>query len=119
MSTFKEDLCKMLKAVRLACGYSQSTIATALGVCRSTYSYYELGKTTPDLVTLRDLAAVFGIPPEAFLYPENYLSVSSARVRARGRRKAFVKPEHIGQLSTEEKQLIAKLRVERLAAQSK
>ena len=56
MQDHKQDLAVMLRRLRLDCGYSQKAVATGLGVERSTYSNYELGKVSPDLHTLRRLA---------------------------------------------------------------
>lgn len=104
MPTYKENLSKMLRAVRLACGYTQASVAAALGVTRSAYTCYETGKTCPDLDALRILASVFGIPPESFLYPERWLAPSP---RARAPKKSHPNPNAIGQLTPEEKALIA------------
>ena len=41
-------LSRTLKKLRKNCGYTQKEVAKELGVDRSTYAYYETGKTTPD-----------------------------------------------------------------------
>ena len=56
-TTFAERL----RAWRRAAGLTQQVVATALGVERSTYTYYETGKTKPDLNTLVRLAQMFGV----------------------------------------------------------
>lgn len=38
-----------LRELRIKSGYTQSQIAKILNIDRSTYSYYEIGKTTPDI----------------------------------------------------------------------
>lgn len=111
MSTFEEDLRKMLRDLRLACGYSQKAVACALGIERSTYSCYESGKVVPGLGTLKKLADIFHIPAEAFLYPEEYICMEKTRQRAP--KKLSDDPETIGQLSPEEKRWIAKRRTQR------
>ncbi len=50
-----------LKEYRVLCGYSQQQLADVLNIHRSTYSYYELGKTEPSLDNIRTLAMVFGV----------------------------------------------------------
>lgn len=81
MQDHKQDLAVMLRRLRLDCGYSQKAVATGLGVERSTYSNYELGKVSPDLDTLRRLAQIYAVPLEAFLYPEEYRTIEAARQR--------------------------------------
>jgi len=58
MSNFKKDLEKMLRNVRITCGLSQREVAEMLHINRSTYTYYETGKTSPDIDTLRKLAMI-------------------------------------------------------------
>ncbi len=54
-------LSKMLKKIRLGCGFTQKQIADVLGVDRSTYTYYEIGKTSPDIKTLIKMARMFNV----------------------------------------------------------
>ena len=56
-----------LKAVRKASMLTQQIVATALGIDRSTYTYYETGKTRPDLPTLVRLAQMFGVSTDELL----------------------------------------------------
>ena len=105
MATYMEDLSKMLRAVRLACGFSQHNVAMALEVNRSTYTYYEVGRTMPDVPTLKKLADIFSIPAEAFLYPEDFSSLGATGRRRP--RKPCLNPTCLGQLSPAEKSLIA------------
>ena len=72
MTAFNKDLGAMLRTMRLAKNATQESVAKLLGVTRSAYSYYESGKTSPDLHDLRVLAEFFGIPPADFFYPELY-----------------------------------------------
>ncbi len=107
--TYWEDLQKMLRAVRIACGYSQENVASVLRVNRSTYTNYETGGTNPDTATLITLGKIYQIPPEAFLYPESYTDLTSARKRVR--HMPAYDPQKIGELSKEEKQIIAAYRI--------
>lgn len=100
----------MLKAIRSACGLSQANIADALGINRATYTNYESGKSYPDLITVIELAKMFQIPPESFLYPEEYSDLDTARQRVK--HTPMVNPEKIGDLSKEEKELIASYRLQ-------
>lgn len=50
-----------LRKLRENNGCTQQQIADALGVNRSTYAYYESGKTTPDIDTIIKLAKIFNI----------------------------------------------------------
>ncbi len=49
-----------LRKYRIENGYSQNHIANILGIERSTYTYYEVGKTTPVVFDLMRLADLYG-----------------------------------------------------------
>lgn len=113
MGNYRRDLSKMLRTVRQSCGLSQAVVASGLGVHRATYSYYEEGRTTPSIETLVTLGKIFDIPPEAFLYPEEFQSVQAARIKPS--LKDCWSIEHLGYLNPEEQELIVQLRSGRLA----
>jgi len=50
-----------LKRLRLYCGLTQKQIADLLNIDRSTYTYYETGKTVPDVETLKKLSRLYYI----------------------------------------------------------
>ena len=50
-----------LKLLRQKGGYSQNKLAEYCGLDRSSYSYYELGKTAPSLETMVKLARFYGV----------------------------------------------------------
>lgn len=50
-----------LKYYRSECGLTQQDVADLLGLERSSYTYYETGKTTPDIETLVRLSKIFHI----------------------------------------------------------
>lgn len=104
-----DNLRNMLKKIRLLCGYSHADVAKALGISRPTYTYYELGRTAPDMVTLVALARIYGVPPECFLHPEEFTDLETSRQRAS--RTAAVDPQRIGDLSSEERRLVAEYRL--------
>lgn len=56
-----------LKYYRHECGLTQQQVADRLKIERSTYTYYETGKTKPDINTLIKIAKVFNISYTALL----------------------------------------------------
>lgn len=111
MDKYKADLQKMLRNARMTCGFSQNQVADILHMDRSTYTYYESGKTTPDISTLRRLALLFRVPADAFLFPEDYDAQAPDKLRMYSRKKACPSPQKIGELTREEKRMIAAYRV--------
>lgn len=59
----KQELAENLRLIRSWKGLSQEEIAKVLNVDRSTYAYYELGKTEPDLLALIKLCKFYEIEP--------------------------------------------------------
>ena len=49
--------------------FTQAQLAAVLSVDRSTYAYYELGKTIPGIHALIKLAAFYHLDIESFLIP--------------------------------------------------
>lgn len=58
---------QFLKEIRVAAGYTQKDIADILKVDRSTYAYYESGKTEPNIQKLRQLANLYAMPLDDLL----------------------------------------------------
>lgn len=56
-----------LKYYRHECGLTQQQVADRLKIERSTYTYYETGKTKPDINTLIKIAKVFNVNYTALL----------------------------------------------------
>ncbi len=50
-----------LKKFRVASGLTQQQVADVLNLDRSTYAYYEAGKTTPDIKSVSKLVKIFNI----------------------------------------------------------
>ncbi|MBR1779062.1 MAG: helix-turn-helix domain-containing protein [Clostridia bacterium] len=50
-----------LKRLRENCGYTQWQVADALNIDRSTYAYYETGKTVPNINTIIKLSKIFNV----------------------------------------------------------
>ena len=53
-----------LKQLRTDAGYTQQDIADMLGINRSTYAYYECGKTEPAIRHLKKLSALYKLHME-------------------------------------------------------
>lgn len=58
-----------LRYYRTRAGYSQRQVAEYLGLCRSAYTYYETGKSTPSAADLARLAGLYAIRMEDFFAP--------------------------------------------------
>lgn len=95
-----------LRELRIKSGYTQNQIAKILNIDRSTYSYYEIGKTMPDVSVLIILSKVFNIPINELLSDEN----NPKSLADRGIRQNFVcgkkNSSHIYELSGPEKELV-------------
>lgn len=50
-----------LRFLRQRDGYTQRYLAEYLNIDRSTYTYYEMGKTEPKLAKLQELAKLFQV----------------------------------------------------------
>ena len=72
-SEFQTNLGQMLRMQRKNVGLSQSEIAKKLGISRTSYVYYEMGRICPDLVTVKKIAEVFGVEPSLFFNPEQFI----------------------------------------------
>lgn len=83
MDTYHHDFADMLRCRRVAPGLSQADVARKLHMNRSTYSYYEDGKTMPCIGTIRKLLTLLALPADAFLYPEQYIPEDAPRKLAR------------------------------------
>lgn len=59
-----------LKKLRQNIGYTQQQVADALSIERSTYTYYETGKTTPDINTIKKLSKIFNVSYDVLLNSE-------------------------------------------------
>ena len=65
----RENFSEQLKRRRKQEGLTQELLGEALGIDRSTYAYYEGGKTCPDLRMVCRLAGIFRITPNDLLGP--------------------------------------------------
>ncbi len=108
-SSKNEQLASILRRLRLEAGYTQQNVADSLNINRSTYTYYETGKTTPDIHTLKVLAKVFNVGVDVFL-EDDATKILSDPGKRRPKKIVWDKPTTIGQLSSKEKSLIALVR---------
>lgn len=82
MSSYYEELGKMLHDLRVCRDFKQETVAKALGIGRSTYSDMERARIRPQIEHLFKLAELYHVLPETFLYPEDYRHPETTRERA-------------------------------------
>ncbi len=75
-----EKLSNKIKILREKLGLTQSEIAECLGIDRSTYTYYENGRTIPPWHTLRKIAQVFRVSYTDLLEDENKSIVSDVLI---------------------------------------
>lgn len=101
-----------LRELRVKCGYTQNQVAKLLNIDRSTYAYYETGKTRPDVFSLLLLSKIFNIPINELLadesLPRNVTDSGNGNVSdyVCGRKNS----SRIFNLSAEEKELIGAFR---------
>lgn len=121
-----KELGLKLKYYRESCELSQQQIANALNVDRSTYTYYETGKTTPSAITLLKLSKIFNVPCSIFLESINQeldlnslVADSVDNKKSRDTTKSYESDEKIYDLSKEEKDILIAYRVLNKSGQEK
>lgn len=98
-----------LRELRVKCGYTQNQVAKLLNIDRSTYAYYETGKTRPDIFSLLMLSKIFNLPINELLADESAphgFSDSGSMDYVRGKKNS----SRIFDLSREEKELVGAFR---------
>lgn len=98
-------LYQTLKKLREECGYTQQQIADVLQLERSTYAYYETGRTTPDVRTICTLAKIYHVPVGHLLNEEEEPKVSDT-AQKRMADDSLLEDERVNTLTREEKQLL-------------
>lgn len=104
---------KRLKRFREESGYTQSIVANILGIERSTYTYYETGKTTPVVFDLMRLCRLYRVTMDdlcgynADVSGALGLGDSGQTVKVRPRRKDRYLRDSLQDLTTDEQQLLA------------
>lgn len=104
---FAINLGESLRELRLSYRYTQQNIADTLAINRSAYTYYETGKTQPDIATIKQLAILYNMDVDSILC--NHDKIKTQRKLPKNRTQ--VNPKRINELSSQEKRLIAQLRV--------
>ncbi|MBQ5590906.1 MAG: helix-turn-helix domain-containing protein [Clostridia bacterium] len=108
-----------LKKIRRKCALTQQQVADALGLERSTYTYYELGKTSPTIQTLHKIIALYECDFED-IYPSANEDISKSMSSFTNLQIAESKAEYqpsssinvsISQLHDDEKELIINYRL--------
>lgn len=107
-------LCHILKKLRENSGYTQQQVAEVLNIDRSTYAYYETGKTTPDINTIIKLSKIFNVPyTEIFEDEENCQFSMLSDVKKGNDNNSYISKYgrknnkyHIYELSRKEQQII-------------
>ena len=99
-----------LRRLRIQSGLTQQAVADALHVNRATYTYYETGTTTPSVERLGKIAEILGVSE---LHLAGLLQApfeTEPLDTRRAPKKVAGSPEHVGQLTPQEKSLIARYR---------
>ena len=104
-------LASKLRFYRIQSELTQQQVANQLNIDRSTYTYYETGKSLPTLETFIKLARVFNVSPDILLdfQPEPLTIVSSNHMTRYN--KSHEAPSFIGQLDKSEQDLVLKYRM--------
>lgn len=103
----------VLKRLRAENNLTQKQIAEILKIDRSTYAYYETGRTIPDIYTLIVISRIYNISPEDILnlcYGETFSSSNSStkiEMRSEYNNNDFNGvPLYLSELSREEQLLV-------------
>lgn len=99
-------IAKTLKKLRENSGFTQKQVADSINVERSTYAYYETGKTTPDIDTILKLAKIFNVPYTDILTEEFDEKSTSFQDIINKNNEKLNKNENIYELNKEEKTLL-------------
>ncbi len=108
----EESLAAKLRRHRLQVGYTQGNVADVLNITRSTYTYYESGRTSPDPATLNRIAKLFGVSIEEFFNdePSQDVLLDPMGEKRRAPKKVKANPEKIAELAAGERSVIAFMR---------
>lgn len=96
-----------LRLLREKNGLTQKQVADMLNIDRSTYAYYESGKTRPDILTIAKLARLYRISTDFLLdvkLPSLQMELRDERVEYQGASSTCVK--YLSDLSKDEQDLI-------------
>lgn len=102
----KKNTLKSLKAIRKANGFTQKQVADLLGIDRSTYAYYETGKSKPNIVVIDKLIKIFKVDYNVLLGTEE--SVEQPVLNDVNRQGS---ENYMIDLNDEERELISRFRI--------
>lgn len=97
-----------LRHFRTMSGLTQQQVADVLGLDRSTYAYYESGKTTPDIKSVSKLLKLFNISYNELM---EETECASTKVNDSAVEEDEDEKLHIYELSKVEKRLVIYFRV--------
>ena len=97
-----KKLCDKLRTLRENNGFKQIEIAKILNCSRSTYTYYETGKTTPSISVLKLLAKIYNVSLVELLTDES----EAGQLRDFSHSDSFDHIKYIYDLSPDERLLI-------------
>lgn len=95
---------KKLKEIRVRNGVSQEQAAKVLGICRSAYCNYEIGRRSPDFSVIKRLADFYRIPLDAFNETDDAVLYDEVDFQDDV-------PKYLSELSKKERDLIVKFRL--------
>lgn len=102
-----------LRSLREKCGFTQEQVARVLNIDRSSYTYYETGKTEPSIASLMKLANMFKVGVDELLDggPAGVAFChDSGRPKKPSVTKSAENASHIYDLDKDEKQLLCYFR---------
>lgn len=95
---------RKLKEIRVRNGLSQQQAADALGICRSAYCNYEIGRRSPDFATIKRLSEFYNISLDAFDDADSLDFNDESEYESSA-------PKYLSELSKKERDLIVKFRL--------
>lgn len=107
MSTLGERL----KALRTTWGLNQLEVADFLGIKRSAYCCYEIGRIKPDLKSFVLLSELFKVSAGYLLFGDEKAEEEFIKYQANASKPRFIFDETLFTLSPRERSLILQLRI--------
>lgn len=96
----------VIKSFRAGANLTQQELADLLGIKRSTYAYYELGKVKPPLIVISRLSLIYGVSVDTILLGNAEATLCDGDAPQEENDVMF-----LGKLSREERELIIRLRL--------
>lgn len=109
----QDGIQETLKLLRTISGLVQEDVADYLGIARSTYTYYETGKTSPSIYMLYELAKLYNVTIDVFFNHDFQENAQEYAKQQRKSKRIVGAPQKLGDLTKEEKNLILNMRREK------